>query len=218
MWSLSQMLTEKLNRKKFAGKNVRRLLLLISLLIIAWQVSSCVTKLAENPTGTSSRLDPTTNLSITFCQEGHQGNIQKPIQIVYQKKNKLLVLLEKGKDNGNISEKFMFMTKQDVPVRCESYTIQGELVRFSQEFKSSVETKVFLHETGYFRSIFKVLIPRYYYQYEVNLIMTVEQLKQLPNQNCRDDIAFDDCMNFNVKQRVNNSLGCIFSNMRLVIK
>lgn len=67
---------------------------------------------------------------------------------------------------------------------------------------------------GYFQSVFRLKIPHAAFLSQTHLVLNVMELKQLENGECSPEGMYDDCYNNEIKEMVNNTLGCILDSMK----
>lgn len=192
-------------------KSGKKVLLLISLSIMLWQVSTCMNKIVTTPTGTKQRLSQMENisLSMSFCRGMHNSVVIKPYSISVELNDNNWTTL------GDYSKKFV--SKDDnYPISCESIEIIGKKIKITHMYHKNRQNQIsiYIHETGFFNSQFKMKLTKNNLLFEMHTVLNIQRLQQLPNDKCVEDTKYDICFNNYLKTKLNSSIGCILNNMK----
>ena len=194
---------------------IRKLLLAMALILVAWQVKICLVKILEKPTGTfqtfGSNMD-NTSISISFCTNGFDSNVKVPEYIFMMDNEKQWKRVNKG----SYTDRFVFKFKGNNDTEsCLTYAIFGKQVKFGDRlynFQRKPKTFLYLHETGFFHSEFKLMINYERLTTQNRMLINMEISKPIPSEDCTINTeTYDLCFNNFLRQKMNES-GCVLEN------
>lgn len=177
----------------------------------------CTEKFINKPTGVSQTFGrDSTSWSISVCNSHYNSKIQMPYSISVLDEMHSWNYIYKNRRNITYEEKYIFKYKATNDTEsCKKLIINGIKIKIEASKKAS-KFNLYVHETGYSYSMFRLTIPQEIFLYETYIMLHNEIFQQLPtDEDCTiEEASYDSCFNNFLRQKMNESAGCILKNAR----